>query len=211
MGNLFGKSRVLVTVVLIFILLTSAEANYPVGSMARGLVDEEEQKRSADGKVGVRGNFGEEDDEGECTAGQPVRIGNVTWSGSRKQTMEGIGASLVFYTNWITNHKNKAEIYDIIFGEMKPTILRMRNSWDCPNQFQTVNDILKTDSELFREATKRLSRRAPKVLLTSWSPPASLKENRLLLGTGNSVLIKGNKTDQFVYDKLADFWVVSGL
>lgn len=39
------------------------------------------------------------------------------------------------------------------------------------------------------------------------SPPASLKQNGVLAGTGNSNLVKGNDTDLFVYDLLAKFWV----
>lgn len=64
------------------------------------------------------------------------------------------------------------------------------------------------DAELFGAAQTRLVGREPKVLLTSWSPPAILKENGILSGTGNSVLVKGNDTDLFVYDLLAKFWVV---
>lgn len=103
--------------------------------MRRGLVDESKLFSPKTPRANVVGDFGEEDNEGKCTTGQPVRIGNVTWTGTRRQTMEGIGASLVFYTNWITEHKHKQEIYDKIFGEMKPSILRMRNSWDSPSQY----------------------------------------------------------------------------
>jgi hypothetical protein len=101
----------------------------------------------------------------------------------------------------------KKDMYDAIFGELQPSILRMRNSWDSPNQWQDVNNIMSVDEELFREAKARLGKRVPKVMLTSWSPPARLKESGVLGGAGNSVLVKGNKTNQFVYDELARFWV----
>lgn len=154
-------------------------------------------------------DFVDDEDDTECSENQVVRLGNVTMDISiTHQRMEGIGASLVFYTNFLTFHPYKDEIYDAIFGEIKPTVLRMRNSWDSPNRWQSVEDILDVDEELFKASKQRLPERVPKVLLTSWSPPAALKKNGLLVGTKpDAALIKDNDTHQYVYDLLADFWV----
>ncbi|HHX17476.1 MAG TPA: hypothetical protein GX727_01295, partial [Clostridium sp.] len=35
----------------------------------------------------------------------------------KHQTMEGFGASIAYYQNWLIDHPNKAEIYDAIFNE----------------------------------------------------------------------------------------------
>lgn len=136
--------------------------------------------------------------ESECSASQPIVMGNITWSGNTQQTMEGLGGSIVFYTGWSTQHPNKEAIYDAVFSELQPTILRLRNSWNSPSIWESVDQIIAVDSELVAEANKRLPDRKPKIMLTSWSPPAFLKQNGILGGTGNSALIKDNMTDRFV-------------
>lgn len=180
---------------------TAADAD--VTAAAATASDQKTRQGESPSELPVLGEL----DESECSASQPVVMGNITWTGERKQTMEGMGGSMVFYTNWLTFHPNKNAIYKAIYSELQPSILRLRNSWDSPNVWQSVNDILAVDQELVAEANKRLPNRKPKVLLTSWSPPAFLKSNGVLGGLGNSALIKDNMTDQFVYDRLAAFWV----
>ena len=50
--------------------------------------------------------------------------------GETHQTMEGFGASLAYYENWLTAHPKKAEIYEAIFAELSLDILRVRNAFD---------------------------------------------------------------------------------
>lgn len=58
--------------------------------MKRELVTEEQIALARRGKPESRADFGEpEEEEAECPTSGPVRFGNVTWSGVRKQTMEG--------------------------------------------------------------------------------------------------------------------------
>lgn len=129
----------------------------------------------------------------------------------RRQKIDGFGGSLAFFTNYITFHPRKAEIYDLLYNELRPTVLRLRNSWEQPNEHQTVDEILQVDEELVREASARLGRENYMLMMSSWSPPARMKANNNLTSGSNPDLntLRKDESGQFMYEEFAQWWVSS--
>ncbi|TYQ13135.1 UNVERIFIED_CONTAM: glucuronoarabinoxylan endo-1,4-beta-xylanase [Acetivibrio alkalicellulosi] len=133
----------------------------------------------------------------------PVAInlisGNID-ANIKHQTIEGFGASIAFYQNWLIDHPNKAEIYDVIFNELGLSVLRL-NNWYITYEGETPFD--PSAKEIVEEAKKSVGDDL-KIMMSSWSPPTYLKSNNANAG---GTLKKEN--GEFVYDKFADFWYES--
>lgn len=114
---------------------------------------------------------------------------------------------MAYYQNWVTNHPNKEKIYGALFGELRPGILRFRNTFAMNGRAAPVTDDMKADAELY-SAAKRVLRYEPPILLTSWSPPAEFKQSGKTLGGCEGTAIKRGHRG-FVYDELAEWWVES--
>lgn len=116
---------------------------------------------------------------------------------AKHQTVEGIGAALAMYSGWIPSHPYKSEIYDTIFKATGISILRLGN-W-----LQDTSGSVADDSEIVAELRKRNP--YAKVLVSSWSPPNSLKANNSSNGNTSPNSLK--KVDgQFVYDQFGRWW-----
>jgi glucuronoarabinoxylan endo-1,4-beta-xylanase len=121
---------------------------------------------------------------------------------TKHQVMEGFGASLAFYENWLTAHPRKAEIYQAVFGELGLDILRVRNAhgYDA--------GMVGRVSEFMQAAEKVRGKPIP-LLSTSWGPPAYLKSNN---DRKNGGTIKYSVTDgkvAFDYEGFANWWDAS--
>jgi hypothetical protein len=127
-----------------------------------------------------------------------------------KQTMEGIGYSNAFYTNWWQTHPKKNEIFSLMFTQLQPTIIRLRNSYELEDMSPAEMQI---DSE-FVQTAKAMLGYTPKILLVAWTPPASLKVSGTLLGaTDGQGKITGTLSKDgrgwFQYYALAVHWTNS--
>ena len=122
----------------------------------------------------------------------------------RYQTLVGFGASVGYVQNEIVRHPNQPALYDTMFAGAGLDILRVKNSYGY-----TGEDIESTSAIV--DAASESLERAPTVLLTSWSPPDSLKVNGSSLCGGNpdtctlATLPDGN----FDYAGLAEYWRAS--
>jgi O-glycosyl hydrolase len=115
---------------------------------------------------------------------------------------------MAYYGNWVTNHPNKDQIYDAIFGELRPTALRLRNTYGMNGRENPLTDEMKVDGELVDAARRKLGY-TPPVLLTSWSPPADFKESGQTLGGVPGTAIKFVPGRGFDYEALARWWVAA--
>lgn len=61
---------------------------------------------------------------------------------SLHQTMNGFGGACVYLEKWLTAHPNKEEIYDLIFKDLNPDILCIRNSSWSPPAYLKKNGVL---------------------------------------------------------------------
>lgn len=121
------------------------------------------------------------------------------------QTMDGFGGSIAWYDNWLHSSDHNVELYDLLFHDLGLDILRLRNIYGRSDSWHTEHELLNF-AKLSYEAGNS---RNPdlQVLLTSWTPPASLKDNNKLTGGGRATLKR--KNDIFVYDDFADYWATT--
>jgi len=109
------------------------------------------------------------------------------------QTLEGFGAAIAWYNDYLTTHPNKNDLYRILFYDSGLDILRLRN------QYRNSNNFCYDDMEIVKYG--KIMNPNLKVLLSSWSPPSDLKRNGVMNG---GTLAKENGS--FVYEKFADYW-----
>jgi glucuronoarabinoxylan endo-1,4-beta-xylanase len=127
-----------------------------------------------------------------CTASAQSAI--TVKASEKLQTIKGFGASTAYFENWLTAHPNKSEIYGLIFRDLNLDILRLRNVHGYPDA------TLDNCKEIVQQAAASLGHPVD-VLLSSWSPPASLKKGGV---TNGGTLVKVN--GQFAYDAFAQWW-----
>ncbi len=109
------------------------------------------------------------------------------------QTLDGFGGAIAFYNSWVIDHPAKEEMYQLLFDSLGLDWLRIQNSYRNETNFTT------TDLEFVQKA-KQYNPDA-KVLMSSWSPPADLKD---IGSTDSGTLAKEN--GQFVYGKFGKYW-----
>lgn len=117
----------------------------------------------------------------------------------KHQTIQGFGAALAFYENWLTAHPNKSEIYEAAYKDLSLDILRVRNAYDYDA------GMVGRVKEFIDESEKIQGRPIP-FLTTSWGPPAYLKSNndRNNGGTLKYSIVNGEVV--FDYDGFAEWW-----
>jgi O-glycosyl hydrolase len=144
---------------------------------------------------------------------------NATFSfAAPNQTIMGFGGAEAFDANYLDNHPNKTSIMTALFDPVQGlgiTFLRLQNNYyNFTGSNATTFD--PDDPAILSLATTALGT-APTVLLSSWTPPASLKSNNSVDGcTG---VTNGNCTSGFGtlnqvngaynYAGFAQFWLSS--
>jgi O-glycosyl hydrolase len=113
---------------------------------------------------------------------------------TRHQKIEGFGAAAAYYTKNLLQHKQKTQLYNLLFKELHPEILRLKNTYEYITPFD-----FNSSTEVARDAKAALG--GLKILISSWSPPIRLKSNNNLVG---GTLAK--KDGKFVYDEFAKWW-----
>jgi hypothetical protein len=122
-----------------------------------------------------------------------------------KQTATGIGFSNAFWTTRWHYHADKNELYRLMFQELQPSIIRLRNVHDMGTDSKRDMGI---DLEFLQSSRQWLSY-TPDVLLTSWTPPTYLKaDGQLNGGRPNSTMSK-DAQGRFKYDGYSQWWLDS--
>ncbi len=143
------------------------------------------------------------DDGGD--ASPPVDVTATIDTTTRYQTMVGFGASLVYDVNLLTDRQVPGDdIYQVLFGDLGLDILRIANWYQ--NQVETGSSPTTAFSDtaanaVVTNATAALGH-APKILMSSWSPPSYLKSTGDTKNGGT--LVKQNGT--FAYTAFAQWW-----
>ncbi|MGC4066591.1 MAG: hypothetical protein QM784_18545 [Polyangiaceae bacterium] len=114
-----------------------------------------------------RDDVGNNDDDASTQQDPKVIVDATT----HYQTLEGFGAAVAWYHQLYTQHPNREQLKSVLFGELGLDILRLRNQYrpETPNPDPE-------SLEIHADATESLGH-PPRVLLSSWSPPAALKAN----------------------------------
>jgi glucuronoarabinoxylan endo-1,4-beta-xylanase len=119
----------------------------------------------------------------------------------RHQTLEGFGAAIAFYIDRAVGQTPQG-LYQVLFPELGLDILRLRNRYQRSDQSDAN---LAQEVEILQRATQALGHR-PKIMLSSWSPPAALKANGTERCRGNDDCTLKKDNGEFVYDQFGDYW-----
>lgn len=132
---------------------------------------------------------------------------------NKKQEMIGFGGALTWYSNWLTANNKVNEIADLMFTDLGIDIIRFK-TWYYPDNYPANkevsnmsnngdNDYAKAHWDATNQLYTLAKQRDPdvKILLSSWGPPVSLKDNNKL--REGTLKKDGNG---FMYDAFADYW-----
>ena len=117
------------------------------------------------------------------------------------QTLEGFGASVAFYIDRALGDPSP-EFYRLLFPDLGVDILRFRNRY---GRSDPEDGDLRQEVEILQRATEALGH-PPRIMLSSWSPPASLKANGTERCHGNADCTLKKENGQFVYEQFARYW-----
>lgn len=113
------------------------------------------------------------------------------------QTIEGLGGAICFYNGWFRAHPYKEEIYSNAFAGLNLSMLRLGNWF----RYQGNPDFDLDAKEFVAKAGSYLGRSVP-VYMSSWAPPAFLKNNGQVGHGGSLIYTNGG----FAYGAFAQYW-----
>jgi glucuronoarabinoxylan endo-1,4-beta-xylanase len=123
----------------------------------------------------------------------------------RHQVLEGFGASIAWHMQDIIGPTAPDGIYDLLFPALGLDILRFRNRYA---RSRPEDGNLDEEVEILRRGTAALGH-APKIMLSSWAPPAALKADHHEDCHDNADCTLARENGAFVYDKFARYWADS--
>lgn len=129
-------------------------------------------------------------------------ISGVVDASVRHQTMEGFGASGVWYTMNLFLRNDTAKLIDLMFKDLGLDIFRIGNVYQHDNFVQDIADF----ATVIAAGEKSLGRPL-RILMSSWSPPAELKSNYQTIGGGT--LASDPVTGAYRYIDYAQWWADS--
>lgn len=119
----------------------------------------------------------------------------------RFQVLEGFGAAVAWFHDRITGDTPKG-LYEMLFPELGLDILRLRNRYERSEAGDTK---LADEQEIVERATKALGHPL-RVMMSSWSPPGTLKASGKERCRGNKDCTLKKKDGKFVYEEFGDYW-----
>lgn len=136
----------------------------------------------------------------EPTGPSPVRV--LVDTETRHQTLVGFGASLAYAEAAIVAYPGREALYDLVFGESGLDVFRVVTRYDPDNPNRPL-----PAAEIIAAAAERLGR-APLVLMTSATPPPSLKANgaRACAGELATCTLTSQPDTGFDYAGFARYW-----
>jgi glucuronoarabinoxylan endo-1,4-beta-xylanase len=137
-----------------------------------------------------------------AAAAGPAVAATVTLApAERHQRLEGFGASIAWHLDRVAGNPAPG-LYETLFPELGLDILRLRNRY----QRSEVDDRdLGQEVEILRRATQVLGH-PPRILMSSWAPPAALKANGQERCRANKDCTLRREGGRFVYEKFGDYW-----
>jgi glucuronoarabinoxylan endo-1,4-beta-xylanase len=125
-------------------------------------------------------------------------VTGVINAGVTYQTMDGFGGGITWGNNILHANSQRNAIYDLLFTDLGLDLVRIRNVYGRMD-YSTMSD----DQKTYMAAKTRNG--AIKFLMMSASPPANLKDNGSVLGSGSNATLK-YVNGSFVYNDFATYW-----
>jgi len=125
----------------------------------------------------------------------PNATGQVNTS-VRHQILEGFGAAGAWYDNTLVSLGNsQPAIYDVLFGQLGLDIYRLKNNYQIDTGYAG------RAGTIVANATASLGH-SPRIMISSWSPPAYLKSDSNTIGG----TLKKNGSGNYMYTEFAQWW-----
>ena len=121
------------------------------------------------------------------------------------QEIAGFGGSEAYFQGYLAHHPHKQDIYDALFGPengLHIDFLRLQNSF----RFQGNSNFDPDTVDIVQHANS-LRANPITILMSSWSPPASLKSNGSEKNGGTLI----SKNGHYDYAGFARYWEISVL
>ncbi|MBN1697234.1 MAG: hypothetical protein JW881_06955 [Spirochaetales bacterium] len=126
-------------------------------------------------------------------------------TGEVYQELEGFGASHVWSGGTLVSlGDNNPEICDVLFADLGLDIIRLRNNYADGDEFDY--DYIANCEHAITNGRDRTGRPL-KIMISSWSPPASLRSNNDIFGGGEATLAKSG--GGYVYSDFGVWWADS--
>jgi len=146
-----------------------------------------------------------------CGASEdPTNVSVVIDATVRHQTLAGFGAATAYQPNLLSARND--DIFQVLFVDSGLDILRLGNWYQNQGQNTTPSSPF-TDQvavQIVQKATAARGGTPPKILMSSWTPPAYLKSNGVTVtGYGNTTLPAGTliqKDGAYAYADFGDWW-----
>ncbi|HSY38948.1 MAG TPA: hypothetical protein VLA79_05450, partial [Polyangia bacterium] len=152
---------------------------------------------------------------GACGAGEdPTNVSVAVDSSVTHQTLEGFGAATAYQSYLLAGRTD--DIFQVLFVDSGLDILRLGNWYQNQGQTDTTTTPFSDNNEvqIVQKATAARGGTPPKILMSSWTPPAYLKSNGVTkppFGSGTSVpagtLIQ--TAGAYAYADFGDWWARS--
>ncbi|HTB60884.1 MAG TPA: glycoside hydrolase family 30 beta sandwich domain-containing protein [Polyangia bacterium] len=151
---------------------------------------------------------------GACGGLDPVNVSVTVDSSVTHQTLVGFGAATAFQAYLLAGRTD--DIFQVLFVDSGLDILRLGNWYQ--NQGQTTTTATPfSDSDavqIVQKATAARGGTPPKILMSSWTPPAYLKSNgvtRPPFGSGSSAMAGTliQNGGAYAYADFGDWWARS--
>lgn len=122
----------------------------------------------------------------------------------KHQQIDGFGAAYTWYSDMIDQIDDPEGAYDALFSDAKLTVLRFKNEYEYYTDDFAGN--ASTMLQYYQAAQERSKAYGedPTVLMSCWSPPASLKENNDITGKAS---LKKDGNGNYCYEEYAAWWV----
>ena len=144
----------------------------------------------------------------------PINVSVTVDSSVTHQTLEGFGAATAYQSYLLAGRTD--DIFQVLFVDSGLDILRLGNWYQNQGQTDTTTTPFSDNDEvqIVQKATAARGGTPPKILMSSWTPPAYLKSNGVTkppFGSGTSVpagtLIQNGGA--YDYADFGDWWARS--
>ncbi len=150
---------------------------------------------------------------GACGGGDedPIDVSVAIDSSVTHQTLVGFGAATAYQAYLLANRTD--DIFQVLFVDSGLDILRLGNWYQNQNQTDTTTTPFSDSEEvqIVQKATAARGGTPPKILMSSWTPPAYLKSNGVTkpaFGSGSSTpagtLVQSGGA--YAYADFGDWW-----
>jgi len=136
-----------------------------------------------------------------------------------RQPIYGFGGSQTFNGDALLDFRDRKAVYQALFEDLHLDIFRLRNFNGYDGQQARFDQMIRefgSAPRRFSDRAKRNGKGPVRLMFTSWSPPATLKSNKLVSGRSDgtekgleNATLRRDPNGAYAYGAFADWWADS--